>query len=98
MWVAGFDASLFAAPDFAAALSVGDRVTGAAWLADAGADFAFGESLLERARGVAAVGPELVGMDAGRGELVEQRQQVAAFVFVAGREPDRERLAGRVDG
>ena len=98
LWVAGFDASLFAAPDFAAALSGGDRVAGAAWLADAGADFAFGESLFERAGGVAAVCPELVGVDAGRGELVEQWQQVAAFVFVAGCEPDRERLSVRVDG
>jgi hypothetical protein len=37
-------------------------------------------------------------VDAGGGELVEQRQQVAAFVFVAGCEPDRERLSVRVDG
>jgi hypothetical protein len=98
LWVAGFDASFFAAPDFAAALSGRDRVTGAAWLADARLDLAFGEALLERCGGVAAVCPELVGVDAGGGELVEQWQQVAPFVFVAGCEPDRERLAGRVDG
>ena len=96
--VAGFDSSFFAAPDFAAALPGGDRVAGAAWLADAGADFALGQSLLERARGVAAVCPQLAGVDAGGGELVEQWQQVAPLVFVAGCEPDRERLAGRVDG
>lgn len=96
--VAGFDASFFAAPDFAAALSVWDRVAGSAWLADAGADLSLGESLLERRGGVAAVCPELVGVDAGGGELVEQRQQVAPFVFVAGGEPDRERLTGSVDG
>ena len=96
--VAGFDASLFAAPDFAAALSCGDRVAGAAWLADPRLDLALGESLFERGGGVAAVCPELVGVDAGGGELVEQWQQVAAFVFVAGGEPDRERLAALVDG
>jgi hypothetical protein len=55
--VAGFDASLFAAPDFAAALAGRDRVAGAAWLADARADPALGESLFERAGGVAAVCP-----------------------------------------
>ena len=98
LWVTGFDASFFAAPDFAAALSVWDRVTGAAWLADARLDLPLGESLFERGGGVAAVCPELVGLDAGGGELVDERQQVAAFVFVAGGEPDRERFAGRVDG
>jgi hypothetical protein len=98
LWVACFDASLFAAPDLAASLSVWDRVAGAAWLADARLDPAFGESLLERPGGVAAVCPELVGVDTGGGELVEQRQQVAALVFVAGCEPDRERLAVCVDG
>lgn len=98
LWVACFDASFFAVPDFAAALSVGDRVACSSWLADARLDLPLGESLLERAGGVAAVCPELVGVDAGGGELVDERQQVAAFVFVAGCEPDREWLAGRVDG
>jgi hypothetical protein len=96
--VAGFDTSFFAAPDFAADLFGRDRVAGSAWLADPRLDLALGESLLERGGGVATVCPELVGVDAGGGELVEQWQQVAAFVFVAGGEPDRERLAGRVDG
>ena len=41
LWVAGFDASFLAAPDFAAALSWWDRVAGSAWLADAGADLPF---------------------------------------------------------
>lgn len=98
LWVAGFDASFFAAPDFAPLLSCWDRVACSAWLADARLDPPLGESLLERFGGVAAVCPELVGMDAGGGELVEQRQQVAAFVFVAGSEPDRERLTALVDG
>lgn len=73
LWITGFDASFFAAPDFAALLSVGDRVAGAAWLADAGADPALGEALLERCGGVAAVCPQLAGLDSGGGELVEQR-------------------------
>lgn len=98
LWVAGFEASLFAAPDFAALLSGWDRVACSPWLADARLDLPLCESLLERFGGVAAVCPELVGVDAGGGELVEQWQQVAAFVFVAGGEPDRERLAALVDG
>ncbi len=45
LWVAGFDASFFAAPDFTAALSWWDRVACSAWLADARADPALGECL-----------------------------------------------------
>lgn len=89
--------SLLAAPDLAPALCGRDRIAGPARLADAGADLALGQALLERARGIAAVGPQLARVDAGRGQLVEQRQQVAPLVFVAGREPDRERLSARVD-
>jgi len=70
LWVACFDSSFFAAPDFAAALFGRDRVAGSAWLADPGADLAFAERLLVRARGVAAVGPQLAGLDAGRCERV----------------------------
>jgi hypothetical protein len=49
LWVAGFDASFFAAPDFAAALSGWDRVAGSAWLADARFDLALVQCLLVRA-------------------------------------------------
>jgi len=45
LWVAGFDASFFAAPDFAAALLGWDRVACSVWLADARSDPALGERL-----------------------------------------------------
>ena len=41
LWVAGFDAAFFAAPDFAAALPGRDRLAGAAWLADPRLDLTF---------------------------------------------------------
>jgi hypothetical protein len=49
VWVAGFDASFFAAPDFAAALPGWDRVAGSSWLADARFDLALLQCLLVRA-------------------------------------------------
>ena len=97
LWVAGFDASLFAAPDFAAALSWWDRVAGPSWLADPRSDPALAERLLVRAGGVAAVGPELVRLDADFGERVEQWQQVAPLVLVSGAEQDLERDPARLD-
>jgi hypothetical protein len=97
LWVAGFDASFFAAPDFAAALLGWDRVARSAWLADARADPALGECLFVGAWGVAAVGPEFVGLDADFGELVEQWQQVAPLVLVSGPEQDLERDPARLD-
>jgi hypothetical protein len=51
-----------------------------------------------RGRGVAAVGPELGRADPAPLEFVEQRQQVAALVLVAGAELDRERQPAGVDG
>jgi hypothetical protein len=51
-----------------------------------------------RARGVAAVGPQLARPDPSLGERVHKRQQVALLVLVAGPEPDRERQPTRVDG
>jgi hypothetical protein len=49
LWVAGFDASFFSAPDFAAALSGWDRVACPAWLADSRLDLALLQRLLVRA-------------------------------------------------
>jgi hypothetical protein len=49
LWVAGFDTSFFAAPDFAAALPGRDRVACSAWLADARLDLALLQRLLVRA-------------------------------------------------
>jgi len=49
-------------------------------------------------RGIAAVGPELVRVDPSRRQQIEQRQQVALLVLVAGPEADRERQPAGVDG
>jgi hypothetical protein len=49
LWVAGFEASFFAAPDFAAALPGWDRVACSAWLADLRVDLALLQRLLVRA-------------------------------------------------
>jgi hypothetical protein len=96
--VGGLDAFVFAAVDDAGRGSLGDRLAGSARLADLGADAARGELGCVPFGGVAAVGPELVGDDACVRELVQQRDQVALFVVVAGAEQDVERQPARVDG
>ena len=88
LWVGGAKASFFSAPDFACGSAGGDRLVFAAWLADPWLDAAGEEGVFEFVRGVAAVGPELAGLDPALGEEVEQRQQMSTLVFVAGREPD----------
>jgi hypothetical protein len=50
-----------------------------------------------RARGVAAVSPQLLGLDAGIREQIEQRQQVAPLVLVASPKQDCERQPARLD-
>lgn len=70
----------------------GDGVAGAAAFADHGLDAAFGDGVAQWLAVVAAVGPELVGAQAAGEELVQQRQQLLAFVVVAG--PDRQRKGG----
>jgi hypothetical protein len=88
--------SLAASPDLAG--------VGGCWFAWAAAsadlrlDRSCAELVAELFGVVAAVGPQLpwpalVALD----QLVEQRQQVPLFVFVAGREAGRERRAARVD-
>jgi hypothetical protein len=69
----------------------------AAALADLGSDAAFAELVAEGVAAVTAVGPDLCRLVAGRGQAVEQRQQMGAFVFVAGPEPYLERPAVGVD-
>ena len=86
------------APDGAGPGAGRDRFASAAGLADPWFDAAFAERLFELARGVAAVGPQLVGLDLARGEGVEEREQMLPLVFVAGGEPDFERRPGSVDG
>jgi hypothetical protein len=73
-------------------------LSGAAGLADARLDLALAQGLFERARGVATVGPELLRLDAAREQPVQQRQQVALLVLVAGRQAQGQRGALGVDG
>ena len=96
--VARLQPPLLAPPDLVGRLPGRDRLRGLAPLADAGADPALGEGQLVRTRGIAAVGPELVRVDPRRRQQIEQGQQVALLVLVAGPEADRERQPAGVDG
>jgi hypothetical protein len=96
--VAGRELAFLAAPDLAGELAGGNRIPGAAPLADPGLDPAFAQGLRERARVVAAIGPELAGPDPACKERVDERQQMAALVLVASREPDRKRRPAGVYG
>jgi hypothetical protein len=90
---------VFAAASFrlSGLLVVGGWVAGAAALADLRDDRPFEECLAQRVAAVAAVGPDRERPVAGRPDRVDQGEQVGAFVFVAGAEPDLERPAVRVD-
>lgn len=96
--VGGAQPPASASPDLAGGGAGGDGVAFAAGLADLRLDLAFAERLFERARGVAAVGPQLVGLDTALAERVEQGQQMPSLVLVAGRQPDLQRCAVRVYG
>ena len=73
-------------------------IAGAAAFADPRLDLALAQRARKRGGVVAAVGPQLVGSDPARRERVNQRQQVASLVFVAGSEPHLKRCALRVYG
>lgn len=75
----------------------GGRLAAAAAFADPRLDATRAQRVFELPRVVAAVGPQLLGPVAGRAQRVDQGQQVGAFVFVAGAEPDLQRPAVRVD-
>jgi len=87
-----------APPDLARRRPGRDRLARSTRFADPRLDRSLAQCPLERRRGVAAVGPELARTDAGLGERVDERNQVALLVLVAGRQPDGERVAERVDG
>jgi len=89
---------LLASPNLARRGTGRDRVARPPRFADPRLDRSFAQCLLECRRGVAAVGPELARTDPGLGERVDQRQQVALLVLVAGRKPDGEGAPERVDG
>ena len=95
--VGDFEASLLSPPDFADRLPGRDRLASFARLADVGADLALGERLFVRVRGVAAVGPQFLRLPARLGEPVEQRQQEALLVLVAGSEQRFEREPAPLD-
>lgn len=66
--------------------------------ADSRFDPAVGDLGAEAVAAVAAVGPDLLGVVAGGEQVVEQRQEVAALVLVAGADPDADGPAVGVDG
>ncbi len=94
----GFRLALAAAPDLAPGRAGWEWVAGAAAFADPGFDLAGAQGVFELFGVVAAVGPELAGLDPATGECVQEREQVAAFVFVPGGQPDFERLPVAIDG
>jgi hypothetical protein len=82
--VACFELSSFAAPDLSGWCSGRDRFVGSSWFADSRFDLAFAQGGVDRLGGVAAVGPEFVRADAACDQFVDERQQVASLVLVAG--------------
>ena len=96
--VAGAGDGAAAAAAGAAGLAGEEWVAGAAAFADLGFDGARAEFVAQTLAAVAAVGPDLLRLVAGGAERVDQRQQVGAFVFVAGAERDLQRPAAAVDG
>ena len=97
MRVAGSEHLFAAAGAGSGGLAFEEWIAGAAAFADLGGDVALAERVAERVAAVAAVGPELLGLVAGGAERVDQRQQVRAFVLVAGADTDREWGAVGVD-
>lgn len=65
--------------------------------ADYRLDAAFAHLSAELVAVIAAVGPQLGWPQPAREQLVQQRQQMQAFVLVACADPDRKRRPGRVD-
>jgi len=96
--VAGFDASLFAAPDLDRRCAGGDRLAWPAWFADPRLDLALAECLVDCFGGVAAVCPQLGRADAAGEQLIDERQQMPLLVFVAGGKTHDKRCAVGVYG
>lgn len=88
-------AALAAAPDERRV--VGGRLVPAAAFADHRLDPAGAQLLTQPVGVIAAIGPQLDGSQSTREQLVDQGQQMPAFVLVAGGQPDRERDAGSID-
>jgi hypothetical protein len=60
-------------------------------LTDPRLDQSIAELPFERGGCIAAIGPQLAGLDAAGEQLVDQRQQMRTLVLVAGRDPDGKR-------
>ena len=97
-WAVGAGDAFAAACPRPVCLAGGEWVARSAAFADLWGDAAFLDCSAEWVAAVAAIGPNLDGLVAGGGERVNEWQQVRAFVFVAGAEPDCERPAVGVDG
>ena len=93
-----FGCAFLAAPDLASDLVGGGWLVGPAASAEPRFDRAVAEGLLERERVVATVGPHLAGDEAPPDQRVDERQQMAALVLVAGRQPHLKRNAVGVYG
>lgn len=75
-----------------------DRVAASATSADHRLHAVREELLADLFAVVAAVSPQLRGLDPAREQVFQKREQVPSFVLVAGADPDRERCPARVDG
>jgi hypothetical protein len=99
--VSGSQPALSSPPHLAGRRALGDRLACAARLADPRLDLTFAQGLLECGRGIAAIGPQLAGVDAATSEGIHEREQMAPLVLVAGRKSDLERstvtLYGKVE-
>jgi hypothetical protein len=82
--VGRFLVALAAAPQLAGGDAVGDRLAALAALADLRLDPALAQALTERGGVVAAVCPQLGRLDPALEQLVDEWQQVALLVLVAG--------------
>ena len=92
-WVAGAGDAFASAGAWPACLVGEERVACSAAFADLGSHSAGAELFAKGFAAVAAVGPDLAGLVADVGERVDERQQMRAFVFVAGADPDVQRPA-----
>ena len=72
--VGAAEAAASASPDLAGRGAGGDGIAAAPGLGDARLDPALAQGLFELPRGVAAVGPQLAGLDVALGECLQQRQ------------------------
>lgn len=72
-----------ASPDCSGRRALWDRLALAPRPRDARFDLTLAQRLLERGGGIAAIGPQLLGVNAAPDQGVDQRQQMSSLVLVA---------------